>query len=135
MLFTSATDEYAHEVKDLLDPDGKFFEAVFSRDHCTRSRRNGMIKDLRIFRMLDPNKMFLVDNSASAFASNLKNAVPIVPFTGDPLDTELLSLCEYLLQLKDSEFPSAHNQKYFGLDGMRVRTATTLQQFLKLICS
>ena len=135
VLFTSATDEYAQEVRDIIDPQGHLFEAVFCRDHCTRSRRNGLIKDLKIFRLLDPQYTFLVDNSPSAFASNLRNAIPIAPFTGDPSDDELPRLCDYLLQLKDSEFPLTQNHQYFGLERSRLRTAATLQQFLKHLCS
>lgn len=34
VLFTSATQEYADEVREIIDPDGAYIKAVFSRKHC-----------------------------------------------------------------------------------------------------
>jgi hypothetical protein len=44
------------------------------------------------------NEMILVDNRAIGFASvHLTNGIPIKDFEGEPDDTELFALTEYLL--------------------------------------
>jgi TFIIF-interacting CTD phosphatase-like protein len=38
VLFTSATQAYADEVWELIDPNHKYFAGVFSRKHCVEAK-------------------------------------------------------------------------------------------------
>lgn len=71
---------------------------------------------MRIFANQDPNRILLVDNSASAFANQLASGVPIVPFEGNPNDCELLALADYLVQLASEPNPVRFNQQYFSFN-------------------
>ena len=71
---------------------------------------------MRVFPSLDPSRILLVDNSASAFANQLASGIPIVPFEGNPNDCELLALSDYLVQLAGEPNPVRANQQYFSLN-------------------
>ncbi len=88
--FTASIEEYAQAVVSFLDPEGRLFSAVYSREHCTRV--NGkFIKGLGILNT-HPDHVILVDNSCLSFVQQLSNGVPILPFFNDSEDRELLKL-------------------------------------------
>ena len=39
ILFTSATEDYAQEIKELIDPKGFFVQQAVSRSHCVFSKK------------------------------------------------------------------------------------------------
>lgn len=93
--FTASKQVYADAILDYLDPDCSMISHRLYRQHCLKIDKNTYCKDLsRINR--DLSKMILVDNSAFSFLCQLDNAIPILPFTGDEDDTELLKLEVYL---------------------------------------
>ncbi len=55
------------------------------------------MKDLRIFKNLDYNKVLCVDNQIFAFAANIPNGIPIVDFFGRRDDKELLKMAKYVI--------------------------------------
>lgn len=75
----------------------------------------GYLKDLRIIANRDLKDMVLVDNSVLSFAFQIDNGIPILPFTNDPNDEELLHLCYYLECLVSAEDVRSHNREAFGL--------------------
>lgn len=58
-----------------------------------------MIKDLRVISNRQLENLLIVDNCVGGFANQIENGIPIIPFEGDPTDTELPVLKEYLLNL------------------------------------
>jgi CTD small phosphatase-like protein 2 len=98
ILFTDGLRELHTKIIDKIDPQEKFFPFRLFREHCYESSKGFFVKDLRIINR-QPEDIILVDNSTCAFGFQLNNGVPIIPFTGDKTDVELLLLSEYLRQL------------------------------------
>lgn len=125
ILFTAATQEYANEVRDLIDPTGTIFKHVLSRRHCVNTAKQvafsdqTLCKDLRILKGIDQASVLIVDNSSSTFANNLGQGIPIVPFEGDPSDEELKHLAEYLIDLAQHPDVVSKNREYFSLHSLR----------------
>ena len=98
VVFTAGARAYAAPVVAALDPEGRFFAGVRYRDACTRVRvKSGkaatatitgrpassvfIIKDLaRLGRPLA--KSLILDNSPTAYAYHVANAVPISSWRG-----------------------------------------------------
>merc|ERR1712093_532780 len=67
---------------------------VLHRDFC-KKRRSSYVKDLsKLGRK--PEKMIIVDHDPQAFRLQPENAILIRPFNGDPNDSELLDLLDFL---------------------------------------
>ena len=125
VLFTSATQEYAEEIRDLIDPDGKFIRAVLSRKHCVetankvdRSHKK-LTKDLSVIQNADIERIFIVDDSITNFVNHLAQGIPIIPFVGDSQDEELKTLSEYLCSLARAQDPCRFNSNYFSLHRLK----------------
>ena len=86
------------------------------------------MKDIRVINR-PLNSMILVDNSTCSFGFQLSNGVPILPFTGDSTDSELLLLAEYLQYLLDKPDIRVCNKEHFkfhqyiGCESMQATTA------------
>lgn len=125
VLFTSATQEYAEEIRDLIDPERKYFKDVLSRKHCletknkVRTANQTLTKNLGIFKDVDLQNILIVDNSTSTFANNLGNGIPIVPFHGDSKDDELKALGDYLVKLSADDAVATSNLAYFNLHRLK----------------
>lgn len=125
VLFTSATQEYADEIRELIDPDGKYIKAVLSRKHCAETTNKvdhvhkKLAKDLSIIQNVEVERIFIVDDSISNFVNHLAHGVPIIPFVGDPQDEELKVLSEYLCRLAGVEDPCRFNSDYFSLHRLK----------------
>lgn len=46
ILFTAATEQYADEIRELIDPLECYFKLVLSRNHCLKSKKN--VRDVNI---------------------------------------------------------------------------------------
>ena len=113
VVFTAGTREYADMVVPLLDPTGEWIHHCLVRDHCIYWH-GVYVKDLRIFnRSLD--QLVIVDNEVTSFAFQLANGVPILPWTGDVTDTQLLALTHYFPRLVEAEDVRVLNTATFGL--------------------
>jgi hypothetical protein len=67
---------------------------VLHRDFCKKKREH-YIKDIgKLGRKME--KMLIVDHDPVAFSLQPANGIEIRPFTGDPNDTELLDLLDFL---------------------------------------
>jgi len=103
-VFTAGYDWYADPIIDFLDPEGKLIQHRFYRQHCLEEFDFGFfLKDLNVLKNIDLAKTVLVDNNVFSFAFQLDNGIPIVPFEGLKDDVELIKLCKYLYELKDSD--------------------------------
>ena len=54
------------------------------------------VKDLRIFEGVDLKNMIIIDNYVFSFAFQLENGIPIVPYTGQKDDLEMIKLMRYI---------------------------------------
>lgn len=116
LIWASGSTEYSNKVISSFDPDGDLFETRLFRDHCYISPKGLLIKDLRMInRPLE--KCIAVDNNAYSYGFQLDNGVPILPYTGETGDTELLVLSEYLqyLMRQQTDFRTA-NRRHFRYD-------------------
>lgn len=103
VIFTASMIEYAEKVVDFLDPEKKYISYICSRDQCVSPMKNIFLKDLRIFANRFLRDLVIVDNSVLSFVLQLENGVPIIPFTKDREDKELLRLKKYLLNLVSND--------------------------------
>lgn len=117
MLFTASTECYARKISQWLDPSGTVIKMVCSRQYCIKEGQEGFRKDLRVLSR-GMSQVLIVDNFASCYSLQPHNGIPIVPFTGDKNDIELLLLLEYLEYLKASKDPIGTNSEYFAVDKM-----------------
>lgn len=102
-VFTASVRAYADTILSYLDPKGEIFEARYYRDHCIKILNNH-IKDLRLF--TQPNskndknwtfdELFLIDNASHCFGFHIANGIPMLPFTEDKDDNEMVHLYHYL---------------------------------------
>lgn len=112
ILFTDGLRELHTKIVSHIDPEEKYFSFRLFREHCFESSKGFFVKDLRIInRRLED--IVLVDNSTCAFGFQLNNGVPIVPFTGDKTDVELLLLSEYLKELLQVSDVRKTNKEHF----------------------
>lgn len=106
VVFTAGHKTYAESIVGSLHEIAgvELFEHVLHRDFCTPmpfigKDINYQMKDLKI--LLDGRKLqniVLIDNRAIGFANlHLTNGIPIIDYEGDPNDTELYHLSNYLM--------------------------------------
>ena len=60
-----------------------------------------------------------MDNSPNCYLQQLANGIPILDFEDDDLDTELLSLLQYIEALSQKDNKVSANKQYFKLNKMR----------------
>jgi Dullard-like phosphatase family protein len=101
VIYTASDRDYATAVVNFIDPHRKHIKDVFHRDSCFRTKKGYVVKDLRAILPNDLDRIVLVDNSTQCFAPQISNGIPIVPFTYDSNDEELLKLTKFLIRLKD----------------------------------
>ncbi len=100
MVFTASDPRYADHIVDLLDPDFLFIKNVCYRHQCD-GQGPLLVKDLRSFvsSWLKLEQILMVDNRLGSFSYQIFNGIPILPYLGDPADTEmkgLASVCKRL---------------------------------------
>lgn len=101
VVFTASYSCYANAVIDKLDPDNKFIVSRVYRNSCIETEEGVFLKDLRIFANRKLSDILLVDNSFYSYGYQLDNGIPIIPFTDQKNDRELVELYELLLELKE----------------------------------
>lgn len=118
VLFTASEEYYAKEAIQLIDPRDQFFVCKLFKDSCSQLASGHYVKDLRVFGTELLDRVLLVDNSPNCYSAQLDNGVPIVDFRGDPHDTELPSLLDYLKALLRMSDIVKTNRNYFRLRKM-----------------
>lgn len=100
-IFTASEKAYADSIINKLDPERKLISKRYYNTDC--DQLNGIfVKDLsKLGRSL--KDVIIVDNTVLCFAYQLNNGVPILSYYGDgqPCDSELIDLKDFLLYLKD----------------------------------
>lgn len=104
VVFTAGTRDYASPILDRLEEEtagrkGALFSRRFYRDSCSIDPKTGLFaKDLRILgQPLD--RVWILDNTPSAYALQPDRGVPIASFEGDPNDRALLKAGPLLADL------------------------------------
>ena len=104
IVFTAASQEYADFILNWIDPEKDFIIHRLYRQH-TKYEDGVYIKDLSILNR-DLKKTIIVDNIGDNFKRQKQNGIEIKSWYGDPADTELKILADYLetfaiLRVKD----------------------------------
>jgi CTD small phosphatase-like protein 2 len=135
-VFTASIRFYAEQVVQHLDPEGKYIRMVLTREHCVEAMRGLFIKDLRIIRNFEINRIFLVDNCSHSYAFQPDNGVPIINYWEGTQDRELSELKDYLMFLLKQPDPLAFNRDYFKTRLMhQAKDLSTMLQLLPLTAS
>jgi CTD small phosphatase-like protein 2 len=112
MVMSASSKELTNKIVDFLERDGDLFSFRLYREACYMTDTSLFIKDLRIInRPLD--RIAIVDDSTYAFGFQLENGVPIIPYTGDPEDNELILLSQYLDHIALSKDFRQLNRDFF----------------------
>ena len=96
IVFTASKKYYCDAVLDYLDPNRELIDYTFYRDNCIVTEDCLYLKDLRIFKNRNLKDLVLIDNSPYSYISNLRNAVPIIPFYFNKNDREMKDLVKFL---------------------------------------
>lgn len=116
IVFTASTQFYASLVMKALDPGGRLFNGLLSRNHCMMTKNGFFIKDLRLVENRDLRHVLLLDNYVHSFAFNLDNGVPCLEWRGEPADDELLHIAAYLKDLAKAPYVRDANRARLRLD-------------------
>lgn len=126
-VWTSSTRLYAEPVVAELFPADIAPGFVWSRERCTR-RFDPDTHDFEWAKNLDKVKrrgyplerVLIVDDTPKKLDRHYGNLVRVKPFEGDPSDTELFGLIEYLPTLADAANVRCIEKRYWR----KARTAT-----------
>jgi RNA polymerase II subunit A small phosphatase-like protein len=109
-VWTSSGSNYANAVTEKIFSDRTKLQFVWSKERCTQRydpelRDSYSVKDLKKVKKLGYplENILVVDDSAEKLQRNFGNHIRIIPFEGDPDDSELVYLSEYLEGIKDVE--------------------------------
>lgn len=95
ILLSNSSKEITNKIVDYLERDGSLFSFRLTREACYLTDNKLFIKDLRIIsRPIET--IVLVDDCTYSFGFQIDNGIPIIPFTGNKEDCELLLLLRYL---------------------------------------
>ncbi len=118
-IYTASHKSYADAVLDFLDPENKYFYNRLYRSNCIDCKIDGKdlyVKDMNIFEGFDPKNILIVDNSVMAFAYDLDNGIPILPYYDAEKDFELLFVAYYFESLYQCDDLRLINKQYMKLD-------------------
>ena len=114
VVYTASYQNYADAILDYIDKDKTLVHHRLYREHCIQYQEQLYIKDLRVLGR-NLKQVVIVDNAPYAFAAQLDNGYPILPFFDDPQDRELAHVLEYLQLLKDVDDVRPFNSAKFKL--------------------
>ena len=116
IVFTASHHWYADVILDYIDPEKKYIQHRFYREHCIKANDNVYIKDLRVFKNRDLKDLIIVDNAVYSFGKQLSNGIPIMPFKDDKDDREFIDLMNYIKAIKDCEDLRVPNKNAFKME-------------------
>ena len=119
VIYTASHSSYADAVLNFLDPENKYFYNRLYRSNCIDCKIDGKdlyVKDMNIFEGFDPKNILIVDNSVMAFAYDLDNGIPILPYYDAEKDLELLFVAYYFESIYECDDLRVINKEYMKLD-------------------
>ena len=119
IVYTASHQSYADSVIDHIDPNKEFIKYRLYRHNCVKLKYKKdfiYVKDLRILRNVAMKDMVIIDNSVMSFAFQLENGIPILSYTDDFNDKELIYLYHYLNSIAKCEDLREQNTKNFKMD-------------------
>jgi Dullard-like phosphatase family protein len=119
IVYTASHQSYADSVIDYIDPNKEFIKYRLYRHNCVKIKYKKdlmYVKDLRIIRNINMKDMVIIDNSVLSFAFQLDNGIPILPFTDDKNDKELIFLYHYLNGIANCKDLREENKKNLKMD-------------------
>ena len=102
-IFTAGAATYAKGVARLLDPNGIYFEKIWSQEHCQKEG-NSFVKYLSMLPLgrSDLKRVVLLDDNIDNLTASMGNVLSIKAFKDNPKDKELEKAQKFLLnELKD----------------------------------
>ena len=119
VVYTASHQSYADAVLNYLDKENKYFQHRLYRNHCVQCEVDGIkfyVKDLdTLNKFYNLKDVVLIDNSVLSFAYHLNNGIPIVPFTEQKDDTQLLMLAYYLVSIAPFDDLTQENKKHINI--------------------
>lgn len=97
-LFTTSEKDYTSEILTQIDPNGKFFSKIFTREFCTQDGCKKYRKDFSICGA-DMSRTLIVDDLPENLKDFPKNGICASPFNGDPNDHDLIRVFEEIIRL------------------------------------
>ncbi|KRY29309.1 CTD small phosphatase-like protein 2 [Trichinella spiralis] len=101
MVFSFGSESYVNEIRNLIDPNGEYFDEVFSRNSCTKYC-NLYGKDLAKTGA-DLKRTVLIDDRTQSFLFQPHNGILIRPWTGQEDDTELVKMEKLIMELTEED--------------------------------
>eukprot|EP00884_Botryococcus_braunii_P002425 jgi/Botrbrau1/12183/Bobra.0186s0090.2 len=111
-IFSAGSEHYVQSVVQQIDPERKYIDQVFSREHVHGYRVDDVSKPSVLWLKIkdvggffegsyprSEKRVVIVDDVIAFFVKQLANVVPIAPFLGDSGDRELDVLLEFLKSL------------------------------------
>jgi RNA polymerase II subunit A small phosphatase-like protein len=107
-VWSSSTSDYTEIIVNNIFDSPNILRFIWSRERCTakvdlETREQYWIKDLKKVKKIgfDLEKVLVLDDSPEKLQRNYGNHIPILSYTGDLKDNELLKLITYLDKIKD----------------------------------
>lgn len=91
-IFTASTEDYARPIVEFLNMKKKTIQGILSRSNCLETSHGFKIKDLRVIKNRGLEDIIIVDNLVHCFGLQLDNGIPIIEFTNNREDKELIGL-------------------------------------------
>lgn len=119
IVYTASHQSYADSVLDFLDPEKELIKYRLYRQNCVKVKLENdfiYVKDMRIFKNIDPKDIIIIDNSVLSFSFQLENGIPILPFYNNKDDEELTFLTNYLTKISKAKDLREENKKSFKMN-------------------
>jgi RNA polymerase II subunit A small phosphatase-like protein len=134
-VWSSASDDYVQAIVERIVPPSLPLAFVWGRSRCTRcllpeideddflsfdyASKYEFAKRLKKVRRrgFDLNRTLIVDDTPEKVSQNYGNAIYIKPYLAEVHDTELTSLADYLLTLKDAANVRSIEKRYWRTSG------------------
>eukprot|EP00884_Botryococcus_braunii_P018203 jgi/Botrbrau1/5066/Bobra.37_1s0030.1 len=125
-IFSAGMPNYVHTILQKIDPNRRFIQSVFTRDHASVYSRRHITKRSDLF-VKDISGLFegdnrrriervvAVDDRIHYWPKHLDNVIPIRPFRGNPDDSELSALLEVLQSLVETDDVRHEIKKLYNL--------------------